>query len=71
MGTLSTLRILWEGDIKQDLVSRNWKREVNMEGFESYPVADCGVSGANISDCKRVARMAIECSDTSANEWPC
>jgi len=60
MGTLSTLRISWEDDIKQDLVSRNWKWEVNMEVFESCPVADCGVSGAEVSGYKRVARMAIE-----------
>jgi len=31
-----------------------------MEVFESCPLADCGVSGAEISDYKRVARMAIE-----------
>jgi len=60
MGTLSALRILWEDDVKQDLVSRNWRWEVNMEVFESCPLADCGVSGAEISDHKRVARMAIE-----------
>jgi len=60
MGTWSTLGILWEDDIKQDLVSRNWKWEVNMEVFESCPVVDCGVSGAEISDYKRVARMVVE-----------
>jgi len=60
MGTLSTLRILWQDDVKQDLVSRNWRWEVNMEVFESCPLADCDVSGAEISDHKRVARMAIE-----------
>jgi len=31
-----------------------------MEVFESCPVADCGVSGAEVSGYKRVARMAIE-----------